>query len=366
MRQASAAPSAGFTPAAPQRLIDTRHGTGTTAVALTGGCTLIVRPPVPAGATAVAVNLIAVGSSANGYLTVHACGTQRPVASAVQSVRSAVASGSAFVPLAPDGSFCVFSSVTSDVVVDLFGWFTPNGGDRFEPIITSRRYDSRTSGRQVPARTVVRVSTRGAGAAPAGSTAASLVVHAIDAAADAHVTVWPCDAAMPVVSSLNVSRRGSVANAVDVRVSPSGEVCLSASAAVHLVVDLAGWYGPGATTRYHAVPASRVVDTRVGVPWAGALGLNQQRRLDVTGVGGVPPVGARAVAAQVTAVDASRAGYLTVHPCLTRTPDVSMLRYPARQSTASPVRAPLSPLGDWCVVTNGSAHLLVDVSGWFG
>ncbi len=364
--QASAAPSAGFTPATPQRLIDTRSGIGTSAAALVAGCTLVVRPPVPAGATAAAVNLIAVGSSGNGYLTVHACGTQRPVASAVQSVRGGVASGASFVPLAPDGSFCVYSSLTSHVVVDLFGWFTPGGGDRFEPISTSRRYDSRTSRRQVPARTVVRVSTRGTGAAPEGSTGASLVVHAIDASADAHVTVWPCDVAMPVVSSLNVSRRGSVTNAVDVRVSPAGEVCVYASAAVHLVVDLAGWYGPGATTYYHAIPASRVADTRAGVPWSGALGRNQQRRLDVSGVAGVPAVGARAVAAQVTAVDATRAGYVTVHPCLPRTPDVSMLRYPVHQNTASPVRAPLSGGGDWCVVTNGSAHLVVDVSGWFG
>lgn len=321
---------------------------------------------MPAGATAAAVNLIAVGASGNGYLTVHACGTQRPVASAVQSLRGGVASGAAFVPLAPDGTFCVFSSLTTHVVVDLFGWFTPGGGDRFEPVATSRRYDSRTSQRQVPARTVVRVSTRGAGAAPAGSTGASLVVHAIDAAADAHVTVWPCDVAMPVVSSLNVSRRGSVTNAVDVRVSPAGEVCLYASAAVHLVVDLAGWYGPGATTRYHAVPASRVVDTRVGLAWTGALVRNQQRRLDLAGVGGVPVAGARAVAAQVTAVDASQAGYVTVHPCLSRTPDVSVLRYPVRQNTAAPVRSTVSSGGDWCIVTNGSAHVVVDVSGWFG
>jgi SpoIID/LytB domain protein len=363
---ASTAAPAGFTPITPQRLIDTRNGTGTTARALRAGCTLVVRAPVPAGATAAAVNLIAVGATGNGYLTVYACGTPRPFASAVQSIPGGVASGSAFVPLAPDGSFCVFSSLTSHVVVDLFGWFTPGGGDRFEPITTSRRYDSRTLRRQVPAWTVVRVGTRGAGGAPAGSTGASLVVHAIDAAADAHVTVWPCDVAMPEVSSLNVGRRGSVTNAVDVRVSAAGEVCLSASATVHLVVDLAGWYGPGATTTYHAVPASRVADTRVGMPWIGALSRNSQRRLDVTGVAGVPASGVRAIAAQVTAVEGTQAGYVTVHPCLPRTPDVSMLRYQIRRNTAAPVRAAVSTTGDWCFVTNGSAHVVVDVSGWFG
>jgi hypothetical protein len=102
------------------------------------------------------------------------------------------------------------------------------------------------------------------------------------------------------------------------------------------------------------------------MPWSGALSRNSQRRLDVTGVAGVPASGVRAIAAQVTAVEGTQAGYVTVHPCLPRTPDVSMLRYQIRRNTAAPVRAAVSTTGDWCFVTNGSAHVVVDVSGWFG
>jgi SpoIID/LytB domain protein len=366
VRTATAAAPAGFTAVTPSRLLDTRNGTGTTVGVVGAGCTLVVRPSVPAGSTAAAVNLIAVGAGGNGFLTAYACGTARPGVSAVQTLQGGTSSAAAFVPLAPDGSFCVFSSVTTHVVLDLFGSFSTSTGSRFEPITTSRRYDSRPTKRLVPAQTVVRVGTRGPGAGPSGSTAASLVVHAVDAAADAHVTVWPCDVPMPAVSSLNVARGSSAANAVDVRVSASGEVCLRATAAMHLVVDLAGWYGPTATTRYVALPQARVADTRTGLMWSGAFGRNVPRRLDITGPAGVPATGVRAVAAQVTAVEGTQAGYVTVHPCLPRTPDVSMLRYQIRRNTAAPVRAAVSTTGDWCFVTNGSAHVVVDVSGWFG
>ena len=366
VRAASAGAPAGYVPVTPSRVLDTRTGLGTAGGALGAGCTLVVRPSVAPGSTAVAVNLAAVGASGGGFLTAYACGTARPAVSAVQLLPGGVASASTFAPLAPDGSFCLFASSTTHVVVDLFGSFSPSAGSPFEPIATTRRYDSRPSGRLVPARTVVRVATRGPGAAPAGSTAASLVVHAVKAAADGHVTVWPCDTPTPTVSSLNVARGASVANAVDVRVAANGDVCIVASAAMHLTVDLAGWYGPGATTRYRALPPARVADSRSGVAWTGAFGRNAPRRLDVTGVAGVPASGVRAVAAQVSAVQGTRSGHVTVHPCLASAPEVSVLRFPVQRNVAAGVLARVSGSGDWCIVTNGSADLVVDVSGWFG
>jgi hypothetical protein len=43
-----------------------------------------------------------------------------------------------------------------------------------------------------------------------------------------------------------------------------------------------------------------------------------------------------------------------------------MLRYPASANMAAMVNGVLSADGDWCVVTNASTHLVVDVTGWFG
>jgi SpoIID/LytB domain protein len=363
---ATASTPSRFTPVAPQRLIDTRTGTGTAAAALLSGCTLVVRPPAAAGSTAVSIDLVAVDSAAAGFLTVYPCGVTRPLTSVVQARPGRVVSGSAIVPLGADGSFCLFSNVSTHVVVDLFGAFAPGSGSRFEPISSSRRYDSRTGGVVLAAGSVVRVGTRGSGGAPADSTAASFTVHALDAQADGFVTVWPCDTPMPVVSSVNVSAGSSVTNSVDVAVGTTGEVCFFVSRPMHLAVDLAGWYGPSASTEFRAVTPFRLADTRSGAGWVGSFARNAGRRIDVAGVGALPAAGVRAVVAQFTAVDAPAGGFLTVHPCLARAPQLSMLRYPASANMAAMVNGVLSADGDWCVVTNASTHLVVDVTGWFG
>ena len=367
---AVAAPAARFEPIVPIRLVDTRDGSGTTATGaqpLTGGCTLQIVPEVPAGTTAVSVNVVTVDPVSQGYVTVYPCGVARPFTSAVQSQVGRIVSGSAIVPLGADGSFCVFSNTTTEIVVDLNGSFAPAASARYEPIVAQRRFDSRSSGRMLTAGEVVRVHTRGFGGGAADSTAASVTIHALDAVASGFVTAWPCDTPRPWASSANVMIGSSVSNEVDVAVGPTGEVCLLVSAPMHLAVDLNGWYGPSATTDYYAVTPFRLADTRERFGFAGAFSRNVDRPIQVAGAGGLPGAGVvRAVAAQFTAVDATGSGWVTVHPCLAPVPQLSMLRYQARTNVAVLVNAGLSATGRWCVTTSSTTHLVVDVSGWFG
>ena len=363
---AADSPAARFQPIVPVRLIDTREGLGTDARQLTLGCTLVVRPTVPPNTTAVAVNIVTVESRAQGYITAYPCGVGRTFTSAVQSQVGQVVSGSAIVPLSADGSFCVFSNITTDVVVDMTGSFAPTAPARYEPIQTKRLFDSRTSTGQLAAGTTVRVDTRGLGGGAPDSTGASLSVHALDPVYPGFVTVWPCDEPRPWASSANVNLGGEVTNYADIAVSASGEACIFISAPMDLAIDQNGWYGPSATTDFHAVTPFRIADTREGQAWSGPFARNVGRQIVVAGSGSVPAGVARSVAAQFTAVDGTRAGYLTVHPCINPVPDLSMLRYVPRTNVAVLVNTMLDASGRWCLVTNGSADLVVDVSGWFG
>lgn len=363
----AAAPAARFAPMVPVRLVDTRDGTGTEAAPLVGGCTMVVRPSVPAGTTAVAVNFVTVDSAAQGYLAAYPCGIERPFTSIVQSRPGSVVSGSAIVPLGADGTFCVFSSITTSVVIDLTGSYSPGGASRFEPITTQRRFDSR-SGPLLTAGTVVRVNTRGFGGGASDSTAASITIHALDAVAEGFITAWPCDAPRPWASSSNVNTRESSTNEADVAVSSAtGEVCLYVSVPMHLAVDVNGWFGPSASTDFHAVVPFRLADSRIGLGFTSRLTGGSTRRIQVAAAGGLPGAGTvRAVAAQFTSVAPARVGYVTVHPCLARTPALSMLRFPTMTNVATLVNAPTSEAGEWCVVSNVATDLVVDVSGWFG
>ena len=355
-----------FTPTAPRRVVDTRDGTGTSATPLGAGCTLVVRPGVAGGATAVAVNLVTVNASASGYLTAYPCRRARPLTSAVQSLTGRVVSGSAIVPLAADGTFCIYSSAATDVVVDVFGAFAPGAGSLFEPIAAARLLDTRTSGRLVGAGQVVRIATRGTAKAGADDSAVSLTVHALGGTGSGFVTLWPCDAPRPLASSLNITAGTPVSNAVEVATNTAGEVCAYSSTATHLMVDLQGWYGPSATTEFHAVVPYRLVDSRSATGWSGMLNPGASKRVGVAGSGGVPASGVRAAVFAVTTVGPGRAGYLTGFSCQTPLPAVSMLRYPASVNVAVSSTQMLCDAGDWCASASTSTNVVVDVNGWFG
>ncbi len=65
----------------------------------------------------------------------------------------------------------------------------------------------------------------------------------------------------------------------------------------------------------------------------------------------------------VTAVQASSAGFMTVFPCGTPVPTASNLNYAAGQTIANAVVAKIGDGGRVCVYTSSAAHLMVDVNG---
>jgi hypothetical protein len=131
----------GFSPQAPQRLLDTREGDG----ALPGANT-IIRIQGPAGQSAALVNLTLVGAKQAGYVTADKCSalTAGPQTKSNSNMTvGLIAANVAVVPLDEDGSFCVYLSQATHLVVDLQGSFSPAGPLRFTAITPVRRHDSR-------------------------------------------------------------------------------------------------------------------------------------------------------------------------------------------------------------------------------
>ena len=103
----------------------------------------------------------------------------------------------------------------------------------------------------------------------------------------------------------------------------------------------------------------RLADTRPTPVAAGKF-----VEVQIAGRGGVP-VGAKAVVANVTLVNAAAPGFATVFPCGT-VPDTSSVNYRAvtNEAVANEVIAKLSPTGSICVYTYAAANVLVDVAGY--
>jgi hypothetical protein len=66
----------------------------------------------------------------------------------------------------------------------------------------------------------------------------------------------------------------------------------------------------------------------------------------------------------ITAVEAASPGFLTVYPARTQRPTVANVNVDAGQTLATGTIANSSPAGT-SVFTLGTAHLVVDVTGWF-
>ena len=128
---------------------------------------------------------------------------------------------------------------------------------------------------------------------------------------------------------------------------------------------------PGEDTIITPLTPVRFADTRPGwvaadklfygtgpVPAGGVV------QVQIAGRGAVP-VGAKAVVANVTLVNAAAAGFATVFPCGT-VPDASSVNYLAltNEAVANEVIAKLSPTGSICVYTSAAANVLVDVAGY--
>ena len=181
------------------------------------------------------------------------------------------------------------------------------------------------------------------------------------------VTVYPCGT-RPGVSSVNFVSGQVVPNAVIAPVSASGEVCFFSNTPTHVLADVNGWFGSSAG--FTTVTPARVFDTRA-TELQGTVSITKQRiggatelKVKFTGASGIPTSGVGAVSLNVTVVDPSAAGFVTVYPCGSR-PGVSSLNFVTGQVVPNAVIAPVSNTGEVCFFSNVSTDLLADVNGWF-
>ena len=119
---------------------------------------------------------------------------------------------------------------------------------------------------------------------------------------------------------------------------------------------------------YHPTAPSRILDTRSGVGIGGtpnAIGPAGVIDLQVTGAAGVP-AGAKAVALNVTATNASGPSHLTVWPKGSVQPDASNLNFSSGVSVPNLVIAQLGTDGKVSIRNNqGTVHVVADVQGWY-
>lgn len=121
------------------------------------------------------------------------------------------------------------------------------------------------------------------------------------------------------------------------------------------------------TAKFVPVPPKRILDTRdgTGAPQA-KLGVGGQIDLQIAGAGGVPGTDVSGVVLNVTATEATQAGYVTVYPSGARRPTVSNLNLETTgQTAANLVTVKVGANGKVTLFTSGGTHLVADVAGYY-
>ncbi len=121
------------------------------------------------------------------------------------------------------------------------------------------------------------------------------------------------------------------------------------------------------TTKFVPLPPTRLLDTRDGTGVAvGKVGVGGAVELQVAGVAGVPATDVTAVVLNVTATDATQAGYVTAFPSGWRRPWASNLNVDAPGETvANLVTTAVGSNGKVTLFTSGGTHIVADIAGYY-
>ncbi len=382
-----------FHPLPPARVIDTRDGTGTGVTFPVGPGQTITVPllgtgGLPAsGVSGVVLNLTGVLPTADTHLTAFPAGFAMPSTSSLNLPAGDVRPNLVTVQLGAGGAVSVYNnSGWIQVVADVAGWFDAGGvadtGAHHEATLPLRIADTQDGTGGLPVAKVGAGQTItvdvGSQCPSPGAVSASLNITATGGDAATHLTAYPSGTGLPLASNVNVSAGETAPNAAIVALSPGGQIDITNhSGTIDVIVDLFGCDVPGSSTdlggRFVPAQPVRVVDTRTGLgtPMAEPLGPLNGLAVQLTGRGGVPSTGVRAVAVNITETGATAPSHISVSPTgqslaiTLQLANTSVLNFDAGQTVANLVIAKVGPDGQ-LVLGNiaGQAHVIVDVVGW--
>ena len=363
-------PLASFTPREPpQRLVDTRVGTGGYSGRVDAGCTLRLDASatgVPAAAEALALSVTALATE-RGYLTVFPCASGRPETSNVNARTGQMATPNLAIALLDDDrAVCIYSQKPAHLVVDLTGWWTADGETRFRSIPPNRVEDSRLDGdgSRIPAETTREIDL--SAIVPAGTSAVVANLTVARPTGPGFVAAFPCGVT-PASSNLNFRSGENRAVAVTVGISDDLKLCTRSNVAHHVVVDLMGYYEPtpqfGPTASLTPVPGTRLADSRTAsAPWTSSFGAGTVRSLRPT-AGRSDEAQATAVVVNTVATGASGPGHVSIFPCDEGVPSTSVLNFTAGEEATNLAFVDLSAEGEICFYASTPVDIVVDLFG---
>jgi hypothetical protein len=308
------------------------------------------------------------------YLTIWPTGENQPLVSTLNSIDGRIKADAAIVPAGAGGAVSVYVTNTTNVILDINGYFAPVSGSTlaFYPLTPCRVADTRKD--NFPPGLGSPYLTGGQGRAfpilnaascdiPSSAAAYSLNFSVVPHGGLGYLTVWPTGQSQPLVSTLNDLPGTIIANAAIVPAGTGGDVSVYPSSDTDLVIDINGYFAPTAPnglSLYAATPC-RVIDTRLlGPPFSGTL----SPPVDVVDSACGLLATAQAYVFNATVVPAGGLGYLTLWPDGANQPLVSTLNALDGSITNNMAIVP-STNGKVDAFASGITQLVLDISSYF-
>ncbi|MFN8040050.1 MAG: fibronectin type III domain-containing protein [Acidimicrobiales bacterium] len=338
---------------------------------------------VPAGATAVTLNVTVTGTTAASFLTVWPNGTAQPTSSNLNWSAGQTIPNAVTVKVGAGGAVQVFNpSGSTHVIIDVVGYYDESGtGDGFTAQAPSRILDSRPPPEQVGPYSTPwgpgtdrEVAVAGVAGIPADADAVVLNATVTGTTAESFLSIYPSGAARPTASNLNWKPGTTIPNAVTVKLGTAGKIrAFNNSGTTNVILDVVGYFSAGSGDPFHPINPVRFQDSRpppekVGAyqtPWNGLT----TRTVSITTAGAVP-ASARAVLANVTATTTPTFGlesFLTIWNTGASRPTASSLNWKPGVTIANAVTTRVG-LDSTISVYNaaGLVDVIADAAGWYG
>ena len=225
----------------------------------------------------------------------------------------------------------------------------------------------------------LQITGRTGSGIPAGEVlgAVALNVTPVDPTGVGYMTVWSGDGAVPHAANLNLNPGKTIPNLVISQVNAGGAVSIYNGGVVDVdvVVDLQGYFP--ANTSYVSMTPARVLDTRAGKSTddgqdagIGAIVSGTQLDLPIDGrlSGAIPANSVGAVILNVTAVNPSDFGYVTIWSGDGSPPHAANLNLNPGYTVPNLVIARIGDITGRVSIYNGglaSTNLVADVQGYF-
>ena len=405
-----------FVPYGPTRILDTVDKTGVTTGAVKPGQTAQLKvvgagtagDTIPAGITAVVLNVTVTEATANGYLTVYGdddvnrTAVSRPDTSNLNFQANQNVANLVVVPVGADGTVDFYNGSpngSTQVIADVAGYYTASAQSAFVAVNPIRILNTSTgvgvAKAPIQSDTSIDVTVAGADGIPDDATAVALNLTAVDPPRNGLITAYPAGESLPTVSNLNYTAGSTRANMAIVPIGTNGQIAFenNSEGSVDLIADATGYYTKSAVTGASAyVPLRtpiRYIDTRPGshdgypsritgplnalTPYWFPVGVP----MSAISPGGVVSAGSEPIPTSVvvnaTVVSPTGNGYLSLYPydpASPTTPTTSNLNYLTDQTipnlaVVTPSTAKDGPEAAIYLGGRGTAEVILDESGYF-